>query len=466
MSASEVLDGRRAWHVQQGDCRSLLRTLPDCSIDSCVTDAPYEIGFMSHVWDSTGIAHSVDLWREVLRVLKPGGHLLAFGGTRTSHRMVCAIEDAGLQVRDSIVWLYASGYPKSLNLGDGRGTALKPANEPICVARKPLIGTVAANVEAHGTGAINIDRCRVGPGYENPDAGKGAGRATANANGAAYGNGLGGVISPGHALGRWPANVVLSHADGCEALGTKRVRKGGSGLPITRGDTFGYGGGWKPGSTHPAYGNGDGTEDTEAWRCVPGCPVAALDAQSGERKSGIAVLRNGGGNRIFDGPSRGGPKPDAGYTDNGGASRFYFCAKTSTSEREAGCDSLPLVGAGDLVNREEGSAGAASPRAGAGRVSAGRRNTHSTVKPLELMRWLCRLVTPAGGVVLDPFSGSGTTGCAAVMESLRFVGFELEANHVAICNARIAYWEAERERRAEAAERERSRQVPLFTEGT
>jgi hypothetical protein len=156
--------------VLHGDCREVLRQLPDCSVDAIVTDPPYELGFMNKVWDSTGIAYDVTVWQECLRVLKVGGHLLAFGGSRTYHRLACAIEDAGFQIRDQIMWVYGSGFPKSLNIGkqegcetwQGWGTALKPAHEPIVMARKPLVGTVANNVLTHGVGGINIDGCRVG----------------------------------------------------------------------------------------------------------------------------------------------------------------------------------------------------------------------------------------------------------------------------------------------------------------
>lgn len=198
-----------------GDCREVLKQIPDNSVDSIVTDPPYELGFMGKSWDSTGIAYDVGMWRECLRVLKPGGHLLSFGGSRTYHRMACAIEDAGFEVRDQIMWLYGSGFPKSKNLdGDwqGWGTALKPAHEPIAVARKPLDGTVAANVLAYGTGALNIDGCRVALGDEKPYSypnGRGGegwhGRETLSRN----------LAAPvdGNPAGRWPANVLHDGSD-------------------------------------------------------------------------------------------------------------------------------------------------------------------------------------------------------------------------------------------------------------
>ena len=291
-----------------GDCLERLRELPDCSVDACVTDPPYGLSFMGKAWDYD--VPGAEVWREVLRVLKPGGHLLAFAGTRTQHRMAVQIEDAGFEIRDLIAWVYGSGFPKSRNLdGDwqGWGTALKPALEPITVARKPLGGTVAANVLRHGTGAINVDGCRVGD-----------------------------------STGRWPANLIH---DGSEDVvwcfpqttpsPSKPVRQGG-------------GQGYKPG------------------------------AEYGAARDGFGV----------------------GYGDSGSAARFFYCAKASKADR-------------------------------------GVENVHPTVKPTELMRYLCRLVTPPGGVVLDPFMGSGSTGKAAVLEGFRFIGIEREAEYLEIARQRI-----------------------------
>jgi DNA modification methylase len=354
-----------------GDCIERLKQIPDASIDSIVTDPPYELGFMGKKWDATGIAYSVALWTEALRVLKPGGHLLAFGGTRTYHRMTCAIEDAGFEVRDCLQWLYGTGFPKSLNIGDGRGTALKPANEPIVLARKPLVGTVAANVLAHGTGALNVDACRIGTSKDVP------------ASPASYSFGGNGIYSGGGQrmgtglrsdIGRWPANVLL---------------------------------------------------DEEAARL--------LDEQSGTLISGsrAAGVRKGLGFQGADGD--GGPAITGSI---GGASRFFYVAKASRKERDLGCDHLPPKSAGEATDREDGSDGLNSPRAGAGRTG-GARNGHPTVKPVQLMRYLVRMVTPPGGVVLDPFTGSGTTGIAAIQEGFHFVGVEREDEYVSIARARI-----------------------------
>lgn len=432
------------WTVLVGDCREVMRAMPDASVDAVVCDPPYELGFMGKRWDASGIAYDVEVWRQCLRVLKPGGHLLAFGGTRTYHRMACAIEDAGFEIRDCIMWIYGSGFPKSLNVSkaidraagvertevlrsyeiggnagvsckdkggtygvgvgvapavkvdvtapateaakqwDGWGTALKPAVEPIVVARKPLDGTVVGNVCKHGVGGINVDVCRI-EGEKTP-APKRRGDSVPW-----YTTARAGTVGGDDAIGRWPANVVLSHAEGC------------------------------------------------AVDCVPGCPVAELDRQSG-------VSRSTGGEPASKGAQ--GPlgwKPSVGPTtgglgDTGTASRFFYIAKASRAEREAGCDALPAVSGADAVDREEGSVGTRSPRAGAGRTADRVRNTHPTVKPVDLIKWLVRLVTPPGGLVLDPFAGSGSTGCACVSQEFRFVGIELEEPHAAIARARIAWW--------------------------
>ena len=335
--------------LHHGDCLEVLRSMPDCSVDSIVTDPPYGLSFMGKKWDYD--VPSVDVWVECLRVLKPGGHLLAFAGTRTQHRMAVRIEDAGFEIRDMIAWVYGSGFPKSLDVskaidkaagaerevigetkkgaqtestgrygawGDGItptapstdaakqwqgwGTALKPALEPITVARKPLIGTVTENVLQHGTGAINVDGGRVGMDG-------GARRGLQHIGNDAetntiYGKGLG-LANPAprvEGLGRWPANFIH-----------------------------------------------DGSEE-------------ATD-----------LLKD--------------------------SARFFYCAKASKADRG--------------------------------------ENHHPTVKPTDLMRYLCRLVTPPNGIVLDPFNGSGSTGCAAVLEGFQYIGIEREAEYIAISEKRI-----------------------------
>jgi len=318
------------WH---GDCRAVLRNISDCSADAVVTDPPYELAFMGRKWDATGIAFDPAVWSEVLRVLKPGGHLLASGGTRTFHRMAVAIEDAGFEIRDSIAWLYGQGFPKN------RGQ-LKPAFEPIVVARKPIAGTVAANVLQHGTGALNIDACRIETSIADAEAMErantpGSGRFKVGATGS--GTTDFGRSKPGQALdttaGRWPANVVLDESQAIE-----------------------------------------------------------LDKQGGVLTSGVMKAgskRRARGNAVIFGDDKRTVVSADTYADTGGASRYFYTAKASTSER-------PNV---DGVG-------------------------HPTVKPLDLMRWLVRLVTPPQGVVLDLFAGSGTTGEACVIEDFQCILIE------------------------------------------
>ena len=325
-----------------GDCLETIATLADDSVASIVTDPPYELGFMGKKWDNSGIAYNVALWAECLRVLKPGGHLLAFGGTRTSHRMATAIEAAGFEIRDSIVWLYGSGFPKSHNLKgnySGMGTALKPAHEPIVVARKPLIGTVAANVQQHGTGAINIDGARIGRAEGDSSI---AGNRTAT-------------------------------------FGTQETQSGGDGS-----------GGWKQ-------------NDAGRWPA----------------------------NVITDGSI------DAEWV------RYFYSAKPSKAERNAGLDALPLVHGSAITGRKIGSAGAKNGGY-AGTSETPKQNTHPTVKPLALMRYLVRLVTPPSGTVLEPFAGSGTTLMAAVMEGFNAIGCELTAEYLPIIEGRVAWAQQER----------------------
>ena len=394
--------------LHTGDCREVLREYPDSHFDSIVTDPPYGLSFMGKGWD-----HGVpgeEFWLEALRVAKPGAYLLAFGGTRTYHRLTCAIEDAGWEIRDCVMWVYGSGFPKShdvskaidreagaerevvgtkpagngplksghvnssgggMSIGterspaiqvtapstdeakqwQGWGTALKPAWEPIIVARKPLAGTVAATVMQYGTGALNIDGCRVGD-----------------------------------ETGRWPANVITDGSDEVVA-----------GFPDTGKSTGGR------------IGN----------------------------KDGGAIY--GGGKGLAGAFEKG----DPGYGDNGSAARFFYCAKASAADRDEGLDDLPygtLAYSGGAQGAEGRGEDAYTEGQGIGLNNLKqRKNTHPTVKPTALMQYLCRLVTQPNGLVLDPFCGSGSTGKAALSEGFRFVGIDLDATHTTIANARCEH---------------------------
>ena len=419
----------------KGNCLDTLKTLPDCSVDSIVTDPPYELGFMGKSWDNSGIAYSTELWAECLRVLKPGGHLLAFSGSRTYHRMVVAIEDSGFEIRDQIMWLYGSGFPKSLNVaksieskittgsaakngfhklegertGDGRigmydtveeqgfrkvnpdqlggftldattpeaqqwqgwGTALKPAHEPIVVARKPLIGTVANNVLTYGTGALNIDKSRVGTTVETWPATRTYSSKEMSRPGSTLADDAE-TQSTGEApAGRWPANVIHDGSD--EVL---------AGFPTAKG----------------------GTWNTTA---------------------GARHFNNDGEPTLYQ----------TSKTDNssGSAARFFYCAKASKSERNAGLEGL-----------EEKAVGALNMRTDAHSVKNGMdtkpaQNFHPTVKPLALMRYLVKLVTPPNGTVLDPFLGSGSTAVAAILEGFEWIGCERTEDYFSIIEARVEW---------------------------
>ena len=412
-------------NILKGDCLERLAELPADSVDSIVTDPPYGLSFMGNKWDHN--VPSVDIWRECLRVLKPGGHLLAFAGTRTQHRMVVNIEDAGFEIRDMIAWVYGSGFPKSLDVSkaidkaagaerefvgfdpiaaakankrpagemnaryrnseaandngatitapatdaarqwEGWGTALKPAIEPITVARKPFKGTVAANVMEYGTGAINVDGCRV-------DAEKPTGWGGDGSN--LYEGGLsrdGGEPRP--TQGRFPANLIHDGSD--EVVGL---------FPVTE---------------------------------------AAKASMRGDR-TGVNT-GFGGGDSMH------------GHNDNGGsAARFFYCAKASKRDRDGGCERLPEVLTARYGETGQGPLPQQTPK-----KPVPQRNPHPTVKPTKLMRYLVRLVTPPGGTVLDPFMGSGSTGKAAALEGSPFIGIEISPEYIEIARARIEHAEAE-----------------------
>lgn len=426
MSEPVIIGDATLW---LGDCMDVLKMIADESVDSIVCDPPYHLtqasrgghartnnpdmphgrhrigdkGFMGKVWDGGDIAHRVGMWAECLRVLKPGGHLLAFAGSRTYHRMTCAIEDAGFEIRDQIMWIYGSGFPKSKNLDgewEGWGSALKPSHEPICMARKPLIGTVAANVVAHGTGAINIDACRV----HADDAQGGEYTVKRFAPGASVvkdGNWKQDVAFHGEMkAGRWPANVIHD--------GSPEVLEAFPDAVGQQGDLCGQSEGRK---SKGIFGD---------------MPAAR------EHKARIETDKS--------------------------AARFFYCAKASREDRNegiGGSDSPAVETEATMRDRENAD------------WQERNGNHHPTVKPTDLMAYLCRLVTPPNGLVLDPFMGSGSTGKAAMRESFRFIGIDMTPEYVDIARARIQF-EIERvmqERaRAEQERIEAARQPDMFAE--
>ncbi len=352
--------------VHHGDCLAVMRTMPDSSVDSIVTDPPYGLSFMGKRWDYD--VPAVEVWAECLRVLKPGGHMLAFAGTRTQHRMAVRIEDAGFEIRDMIAWVYGSGFPKSHN-GEWGGTALKPALEPITMARKPLAGTVEANWREHGTGALNVDACRV-----VADAGDEPFKWSSPRGGIWKTDTQAQAQAQAQALGRWPANLIHDGSEEVVASFPQAKRQQGA----VTGD--------EPSSkTNAVYGQ---------FSCRPATQ----------------------------------PRGDA-----GSAARFFYCAKASRKDRNEGCEHM----AAKPLHWSSGSQNPGSFQSEGTDKSS--QNNHPTVKPTDLMRYLCRLVTPPGGLVVDPFCGSGSTGKAAVIEGFRFIGIDREAEYVEIARARIDF---------------------------
>jgi site-specific DNA-methyltransferase (adenine-specific) len=391
------------YSLHLGDCLETLRGMPDNSVDSVVTDPPYGLSFMGKKWDYD--VPSTEIWAECLRVLKPGGHLLAFAGTRTQHRMAVRIEDAGFEIRDMIAWVYGSGFPKSHNLQgehEGWGTALKPALEPITVARKPFKTTVAANVLAFGTGALNIDGCRVKTSDDTARISNGA----IKGGNFASGGSAPGPIAGGHDSGRWPANLI--HDGSPEVIAA---------FPDA------------PGQLAAAS-----TSDTQ--RAGQNC-YGMMKRGRGSEASANSENAGAVGFKM---------KPGARRLDSGSAARFFYCAKTSRKDRNDGLtDPGPQFAHGNTLRKVENT------------DTAG--NTHPTVKPTELMAYLLRLVTPAGGTALDPFMGSGSTGKAAMREGFRFIGCELDEKYMAIAKARI---EHERSLIKAGTETQIDRQAELF----
>lgn len=443
---SPVIIGDAALYL--GDCMEIMRQLPDSSVDSVVTDPPYGIRFMGKAWDGADIearaarrrgfaSHAPDAgpngghkslaaeagkyeltpsamrafqqfseeWaREAFRVLKPGGYVLCFASARTYHRMASGIEDAGFEVRDQIMWLFGSGFPKSRNLAkmdfagteaaaewQGWGTALKPAHEPICVARKPLIGTVAENVLAHGTGAINIDACRVEGSdkpvpFGNPTQAEGW-RLNKRENN----------WQPSE-IGRWPANVI--HDGSAEVLAA---------FPDA------------PGQMADASTNSEARKTQNVY--------GEMRRGRGDEASANSLNTGAVGFKM---------KPGARRLDTGSAARFYYCAKASKRDRDEGLGHLPTVTA-DPYGQHRGRRMEDNDTRIDGKPAATGKNHHPTVKPTDLMAYLCRLVTPPGGMVLDPFMGSGSTGKACMREGFSFIGIDMTPEYFQIARARIQH---------------------------
>ena len=437
------------------DCIEAMKAMPDNSVDAIVTDPPYELGFMGKSWDASGIAFNIEVWQEALRVIKPGGHLIAFSGSRTYHRMAVAIEDAGFQIRDQIMWVYGSGFPKSHNISkaidkaagaerevvgsyqgatnigkvadgkrgyspgtdypdvdrtvnitapatpaaqqwDGWGTALKPAHEPMVLARKPLEGTVANNVLTYGVGGLNIDGTRVIADGENFDNLKSRpiGKLNTRRNDETdeeFDARVGespeqlAALAKLKELGRFPANFIHDGSD--EVVGLF------------------------PDSNAPKQ-----YDKKKAGWLTPGSTHETNELQSKE------------------------------YGDSGSAARFFYCAKASKRDRNEGLDGFEgkEIGAkGNGLARTCATCGA-SVIDGCNCVDRTfvnpvRANHHPTVKPTTLMQYLVRLVTPPNGIVLDPFMGSGSTGKACAYEGFDFIGIDQSAEYVEIAQARIDF---------------------------
>lgn len=439
-----------SYTLHLGDCLEAMRAMADNSVDSIVTDPPYGIRFMGKSWDGADIeeraayrssmpshaaacgatgghrsvaaeAGKYDLtpagmrafqgftleWAvECLRVLKPGGHLLSFAAARTYHHMAVGIEMAGFEIRDQIMWVFGSGFPKSHNLKgehDGWGTALKPAHEPICMARKPFAATVAANVALHGTGALNIDACRVTPTGERLGGGDESGKSAkpegwarpwmddpdhvAKHNAKVTAN-----VDKASQLGRWPANLIH---DGSDVIVAMFPAEAGAAAPVM--------------GTEPTANGFSG-------------PVK----YSGMRERVAGAFHN----------------------DNGSAARFFYCAKTSRADRHEGLDNPGAqFKQGNTLRKVA--------------LTDTKGNNHPTVKPTDLMAYLLRLVTPLGGTTLDPFMGSGSTGKAAMREGFNFIGCEQDPAYMAIARARIQHEAAAVELR-NRAQAQNEQQLSLF----
>lgn len=504
--------------IHHGDCVEILGAMPENSVHAIVTDPPYGLEFMGKGWDKLDGAGTVEdpageggfqdggegnafsrarvrygtpgkrmqEWHErwaaaALRVLRPGGHLVAFGGSRTHHRLMSGIEDAGFQIRDCLMWMYGQGLPKALQVGEaidraagaerpvvgtklgrpgmardggnqrgfdgtfgeesehlpgleitgpatpeaeeweGWATGLKPGWECIVLAMKPIDGTYAANAMKWGLAGLNIDRNRIPPtsqadirrqmravGFLGADGNEGV-ALSGSADGSLNRNEER-IARFDPSRGRWPANVVLTHGEDCERIGERSIKSRPSAPRQTgTGEKRADGWGFAKSAIHDRFGDENGTERVEKWDCAPGCPVAMLDAQSG--------LGN----------------------DAGAASRFFYVGKARKGEREEGLiGKLPCVRCGAMYSERH-------PRDN-GKTAICTRNPHPTVKTIDLMRWLVRLVAPPGGTIIDPFLGSGSTAVAAAKERIDIIGIEREESYLP-----IAIHRAEHARQVEEA---------------
>jgi len=432
-----VIEGCKPWVVVEGDSAEVLKTMPDDSVHSVVTDPPASISFMGKRWDSDRGGRGPwtewlsGIMREALRVCKPGAWALVWALPRRSHWTAMAVEDAGWEIRDIFHAAFGTGMPKGFiksKQWPGRGTGLKPVIEHWIIARKPFKGSTAANLDQHGTGAFHIDACRVGTGDDTT-------RTTKHSmKGGNYGNHEPGpeIACGGHEGGRYPPHVALIHSPGCVLVGTRKVKTGKAHRGKGGGVNFGSETKAKPKMADMTYADQDGNENTSLWACVPGCPVRSIDEQAlAGGMHGAGVARGGGlGTGANASTFRGQGRPDASngtrYGDQGGPSRFWptfrYVPKPSSAEKNKGCEDMPAR------DWREGTK-SSTPCSGqllehVGRKGKPRPNNHNTVKPVALMRWLIRLTTIEGGIVLDPFNGSGTTGVAAVLEGARYIGIE------------------------------------------
>lgn len=396
--------------IINGNMLEELDKMEENSVGSIVTDPPYEINFMGKDWDNTGVAFSVETWKKCLRVLKPGGYLLSFAAARTQHRIACAIEDAGFEIRDTVMWLYSNGFPKSMDISkqldksnlpdfsekfNGFGTTLKPAYEPIIVARKPLCGTVANNVMTYGVGGINIDECRVPTDEIIQNHSRSAESAVSKG---IYGDSSAQEThqTDGQKLGRFPSNVVLTY---------------------------------------------DESNYDEVCGELP---------ESSGHASVISNIGSIGGSGIYGGTSNSSNRLQ-GYNDSGSASRYFYCAKASKRDRDDGLDDLPTkqtVGGGGGIGDYADDVNSCSGKFGS--EKAPHKNFHPAVKPTSLMQYLVRLVTPKGETILDPFMGSGSTGKAVAYENndrnadYSFIGIELNPEYCDIAQKRIEFAEKDK----------------------